>query len=306
MGCKSARYLAATVGLGIALALSGCADPAVSDTMKAIDAIGGVTLESAGAIEAANEKYEALDSEKKEQVENYGVLEESNDRLSEILYSELKQELDETSKLEASFFAQRYDMKDILQAKSEAQSAVDESNSDKYLSAYRNLESANSNFADFIDREVQSSYSKQTNDGDFPFAVEEEELAGDRTGSHYLWFFEPETMLSSSYPTSFAAMQEFADKPVKVIPFTGGGGYPYNYTWTQLPTTEITIRDSDGNEHKALVNTELKLTLDTVDPLGNIELNERPMYFFHGQDDEVKLAVKSYEGEEFYVIYERQ
>lgn len=306
MRCKSARYLAATVGLGIALALSGCTDPAVSDTMKAIDAIGEVTLESAEAIEAANEKYEALESEKKEQVENYGVLEESNDRLSEILYSELKQELDETSKLEASFFAQRYDMKDILQAKSEAQSAVDESNSDKYLSAYRNLESANSNFADFIDREVQSSYSKQTNDGDFPFAVEEEELAGDRIGSHYLWFFEPETMLSSSYPTSFAAMQEFADKPVKVIPFTDGGGYPYNYTWTQLPTTEIIIKDSDGNERETLVNTELKLTLDTVDPLGNIELNERPMYFFRDQDDEVKLAVKSYEGEEFYVIYERR
>lgn len=84
MGCKSARYLAATVGLGIALALSGCTDPAVSDTMKAIDAIGEVTLESAEAIEAANEKYEALDSEKKEQVENYGVLEEANERIAEV------------------------------------------------------------------------------------------------------------------------------------------------------------------------------------------------------------------------------
>lgn len=292
--------------LTLALGLSGCTDPEVKEAMSAIDAIGEVTIESSEAIEAANEKYDSLDSEKKEQIENYTVLEKANDRLSEILYSELKQELDKTSKLEASFFAQRYDMKDISQAKTEAQSAIDESNSDKYLSAYRNLKSANDDLADYIDREIQSSYSKQTNDGDFPFAVEEEELAGDRIGSHYLWFFEPEAMLSSSYPTSFAAMQEFTDKPVKVIPFTDGGGYPYNYTWTQLPTTEITVKDSGGNEHKTLVNTELKLTLDTVDPLGNIELNERPMYFFRDQDDEVKLAVKSYEEKEFYVIYERR
>ena len=65
MRCKSVRCLAATMGLGIALALSGCADPTVSAAIKAIDAIGEVTLESAEAIEAANEKYEALDSEKK-------------------------------------------------------------------------------------------------------------------------------------------------------------------------------------------------------------------------------------------------
>lgn len=84
MGRKSARYLAATVGLGIALALSGCVDPAVSDTMKAIDAIGEVTLESVDSINAANEQYGALDSDQKEQVENFEILKKANERIVEV------------------------------------------------------------------------------------------------------------------------------------------------------------------------------------------------------------------------------
>ena len=78
------KSLLAVAGLASVLALSGCAGPAVSDAMKAIDAIGEVTLESAEAINAANEKYDALDSEKKEQVENYKLLEKANERIVEV------------------------------------------------------------------------------------------------------------------------------------------------------------------------------------------------------------------------------
>lgn len=132
MGCKSARYLAATVGLGIALALSGCTDPAVSDTMKAIDAIGEVTLESAEAIEAANEKYEALDSEKKEQVENYGTLESANDDLSKLLYSEISEALEKFDSEKTGYFASRYDLAELNAVAEDAREALESSDEEAY------------------------------------------------------------------------------------------------------------------------------------------------------------------------------
>lgn len=70
--------------LTLALGLSGCTDPEVKEAMSAIDAIGEVTIESSEAIEAANEKYDSLDSEKKEQVENYELLKEANERIVKV------------------------------------------------------------------------------------------------------------------------------------------------------------------------------------------------------------------------------
>ena len=74
----------AVAGFVSVLALSGCVDPAARDTMKAIDAIGEVTLESMDSIDAANEQYDALDAEQREQVENYKVLEDANERIAEV------------------------------------------------------------------------------------------------------------------------------------------------------------------------------------------------------------------------------
>lgn len=84
MSKKRIGSLLAIAGIASTLALSGCADPAVSDTMKAIDAIGEVTLESVDSINAANEQYDALDSDQREQVENYEILKKANERIVEV------------------------------------------------------------------------------------------------------------------------------------------------------------------------------------------------------------------------------
>ena len=60
--------LLAATGIASALALSGCVDPAVSNAIKAIDAIGDITVESREAIELANERCAAVDDELKPEV----------------------------------------------------------------------------------------------------------------------------------------------------------------------------------------------------------------------------------------------
>lgn len=87
IGGPTTKRFAIGLALGVALmsaTVTGCTDPAVSETIEAIDAIGEVTIESADAIEATNEKYESLDSEQQEQVSNIDVLEDANERLIEV------------------------------------------------------------------------------------------------------------------------------------------------------------------------------------------------------------------------------
>ena len=80
---------AITVGLALSLLLAGCIDPAVADTMKAIDSIGTVTIESKDAIDAANEKYNSLDKDLKKEVDNYSDLNIASKRYDQLLCSEI-------------------------------------------------------------------------------------------------------------------------------------------------------------------------------------------------------------------------
>lgn len=81
---KTAAALGLTVALGLGLA--GCGGASGPDAaVKAIDAIGTVTLDSQGAIEKAQEKYDSLSEEEKTQVVNYSVLEEAQGALDELL-----------------------------------------------------------------------------------------------------------------------------------------------------------------------------------------------------------------------------
>lgn len=68
---KRSAPLAAVVGLTLALSVTGCTDPSVSATMKSIDSIGTVSIESKDAIDSANKQYDSLDKELKKEVENY-------------------------------------------------------------------------------------------------------------------------------------------------------------------------------------------------------------------------------------------
>ena len=57
---KRSAPLAAVVGLTLALSVTGCTDPSVSATMKSIDSIGTVSIESKDAIDSANKQYDSL------------------------------------------------------------------------------------------------------------------------------------------------------------------------------------------------------------------------------------------------------
>ena len=77
---KRPAPLAAVVGLTLALSVTGCTDPSVSATMKSIDSIGTVSIESKDAIDSANKQYDSLDKELKKEVENYDELKSANKR----------------------------------------------------------------------------------------------------------------------------------------------------------------------------------------------------------------------------------
>ena len=71
---KRSAPLAAVVGLTLALSVTGYA------TMKSIDSIGTVSIESKDAIDSANKQYDSLDKELKKEVENYDELKSANKR----------------------------------------------------------------------------------------------------------------------------------------------------------------------------------------------------------------------------------
>lgn len=300
MGCKSARYLAATVGLGIALALSGCTDPAVSDTMKAIDAIGEVTLESAEAIEAANEKYEALDSEKKEQVENYGTLESANDDLSKLLYSEISEALEKFDSEKTGYFASRYDLAELNAVAEDARKALESSDEEAYADIHEAIKDELSKFEKFVKDERRKSYSVDMGeDPAFPFAVPSFILPTE-------WSLKPAVMQTSSHPNWVLCEKEAVDLPLYVNFFINGSSRDYTYEVASVPTKAISVQNEDGEIVEALVNTEVRFTAAfeqwaNNDP--NKELNERPGYFFVDRDFNCCLALQNYDGEDYYVIY---
>lgn len=300
MGCKSARYLTATVGLGIALALSGCTDPAVSDAMKAIDAIGEVTLESAEAIEAANEKYEALDSEKKEQVENYGTLESANDDLSKLLYSEISEALEKFDSEKTGYFASRYDLAELNAVAEDAREALESSDEEAYVDIHEAIKEELSEFERFVKDERRKSYSVDMGeDPAFPFAVPSSTLPTE-------WSLKPAVMQTSSHPNWVLCEKEAADLPPYVNFFINGSSRDYAYEVASVPTKTISVQNEDGEIVEALVNTEVRFTAAfeqwaNNDP--NKELNERPGYFFVDRDFNCCLALQNYDGEDYYVIY---
>ena len=184
--------ITACISMLSCFALSGC-DSEVNDLVAGIEGIGEVTMESYADLEALNGKYEALEAEQKEKVENYDVLEDANERMVEILYVEIKESIEKAVSLEASFFAQYYDMSGFSAAKDAAQSAVENSDEAIYHETLVNLESEIESLDAFIETEKANSFSVQTNDGEHPFAVEESDIS-------YNMALEPIVKRSSDYP----------------------------------------------------------------------------------------------------------
>lgn len=290
----------AVAGFVSVLALSGCVDPAVRDTMKAIDAIGEVTLESMDSIDAANEQYDALDAEQREQVENYSALKSANEDLSKLLYAEIDECLDAFDSEKNGYFAGRYDLADLNAAAEKARGALESSDEEEYPDVYELMKSELSEFDKFVKDERRKSYSLDMGeDSAFPFAVPSLFLPSE-------WSFEPIMMQTSSHPNWVLCEKEAVDLPPYVNFFINGSSRNYTYEVASIPTKEITVQNENGEMVSALVNTEVHFTAAfeqwaNNDP--NKELNERPGYFFIDKDFNCCLALQNYDGEEYYVIY---
>lgn len=299
MNNRVKRTLVAALSLALCGTLAGCTPSEVSDTVAAIDAIGEVTIESQAAIESANEKYEALSDEYKEQVDNYATLEEANKRFDDVAYKLITELIENADELSSSYFAQRYDMKAFQAARDAAQSALDNSDRASYGSVYSSFLEEVNDLKAFVDTETEKSYSAQTSIGDYPFMVDESQLPEE-------WSLHPIVMQTSSHPNWIMSEQQATDLTEWVIPFIGGSGREYTFTITQIPTTEITVEDDNGELRTAYVNTELQLEQyrkEEVNRDPNKELNERPGYFFSDKSGNLVLALQNYDGEDYYVLY---
>lgn len=292
--------LLAVAGIASILALSGCVDPAVSGTMKAIDAIDEVTLESVDSINAANEQYDALDSDQKEQVENYGTLESANDDLSKLLYSEISEALEKFDSEKTGYFASRYDLAELNAVAEDARKALESSDEEAYADIHETFKSELSEFEKFVKDERRKSYSVDMGeDPAFPFAVPSSILPTE-------WSLQPVVMQTSSHPNWVLCEKEAVDLPPYVNFFINGSSRDYTYEVASVPTKAISVQNEDGEVVEALVNTEVRFTAAfeqwaNNDP--NKELNERPGYFFVDRDFNCCLALQNYDGEDYYVIY---
>ena len=294
------RVLGMTVSAVLVCSLVvGCTDPAVTETIEAIDAIGTVTLESVEAVESANEAYMALDSGQKEQVSNIDSLEEAQERLNQIAYEQLVAELNATDELHASYFAQFYDMSNISYQEQYARSVIEHTTEEEYIDALESLKTANEEFESFISERTSESYSRQTNGGECPFAFDVSALPEE-------WSFQPASMQTSSHPTWVTSHREATDLPEYINFFINGGSRDYTYQITDIPTTEIRIRDENGDIRTALVNTQVSFAAafdQSANQDPNKELNERPAYLLVTKENHMVLALQNYDGEDWYVPY---
>lgn len=297
---KPSAPLAVVAGLTLALSTTGCTDPSVSATMKSIDSIGTVSIESKEAIDSANKQYDSLDKELKKEVENYDELKSANKRYDQLLYSEITKEISHSQEILSSYFAQQFDTKEIEATKTDAQAALDASDTDGYYKVYKALKKADKELDTYIKDEKKKSYSMETYGGDNPFRLEESDLPSE-------WSFKPITLQSSAHPSWVMSEKKATNLPTYIYFFINQSSREYTYQLNQIPTKAIKVQNEDGKMQTALVNTEVQFTgqfdqVVNVDP--NKELNERPAYFFaRAKDNAIVLALQNYDGEDYYVLY---
>lgn len=296
--------LLAATGIASALALSGCVDPAVSNAIKAIDAIGDITVESREAIELANERYAAVDDELKPEVENADVLDAANAEYSEVLKESTRKLFDEAQELKLSAFAQFYGEESIAnldKAIDDAGNALMDTNTDSLQKAHDAISDEIKSFKNYIDRQEDESISRKTNKGEFPYAVEEADL-------EYGFVLSPLVKRSSDYPYDISLFEgSTTDEPSTLHFQVGANGIcAHFFSLNNIPTTVIEVQDGEGNLHKALVNTELKLSESSENwgqDNGLYPLDERSCYLYHDKDYGTTLAVKDLVGNKGYITY---
>lgn len=284
----------------LALCLAGCSSEAM-ELDREISEIGEVTIDSYDVLQDINQRYASLDDRQKEQIKNHAALDEANTRMSEVLYSELIGAIETASGLEASFFAQSYDMAKFTSAKEAAQNAVDNSDKDSYHKTLESLESEISALSAFIEAEKANSFSIQTNEGEHPFAVNEEDM----TFAHVL---NASVKHSSEYPYGVSFFEgSTTDTPTDMHFEIGDSKVcAYSVEIAQVDTICIDVETPDGEKKKALVNTEIVLSNSRNNwgqDNGMYPLEEGGSCYMFRSENGVMLAIKDIVSGDGYLTY---
>lgn len=297
---KAKLFLLACAAFSLCFALSGCVSAEARDAMSAIDAIGEVTVGSCEAVEDANAKYDALSDEDKQKVDNYATLEEANSRLAEILYAEIAKELEAAEELGESYFAQYYDTNGLNEAKANAQAAISNSESGSYGAVYKALSSEIESFEGYIAQEIAQSCSQQTNDGEYPFSVEESVI-------QYSYCLAPIVKHSSAYPVNPCFIDAETTDGTPVFDFqVGDNSCTYGYGIEQVDTIGIDVQDENGDLKRAFVNTRVDLFAPPESWSYNPDvypLDDNPCYLFSSADYGTTLAIPDLAGGEGYILF---
>lgn len=214
-------------------------------------------------------------------------------------YAEIKKEISIAENLEKDYFAQYYDLHDISTARDAAQDAINNSKEECYDEVLHDLSSENTKLSTYLDKEKEKLYNEQTTTDiayEFPFEVSKSLLPQS-------WSFEPETKQSSAYPTWIVTYEpDTTDGSPTICFFINDQSPEFSYVINHIETKEINVMNENGEIQNALVNTELKCTVNDGYRDVNIPLNERPAYFVVC-NDQVKLLLQSYEGEDYFIPY---
>lgn len=215
-------------------------------------------------------------------------------------YAAIKTELENTETLQKNYFAKYYDMNDLEKAKSDAEMAVEKSDEENYGTVLAELQSQNNAFSAYISSEVDKLYNAQTSDGEYPFAVDVQDVS---VG----FYAELLVKQTSSHPHRVDINEPtYTDESPYAHLWIDGSSRTYDYRIRNVKTKEIKVENENGEIEKALVNTQIKFTLQNRHPVNMGEeefLNERPGYLFEDKDGYWVLALKNYDNKDYYVLY---
>lgn len=138
--------------------------------------------------------------------------------------------------------------------------------------------------------------SKKTNvNSEFPYAVSEDQIADELSLS-----FKAIMKHTSKNPDwIYKSEPQYTDRKSQYDIFVDGSSPAYDYVVENIPTKTINIETEDGIQTTE-VNTEIAFT---VDPKYGINSVVEPGYFYIANDGKLYLAMKNYDGEDYYMLF---
>lgn len=247
---------------------------------------------------ALNEKD--LDTLKTVSEDTSEFLETSREKIKnyEKQYSELRNQVFKSEELLKSVYSKDADVKTLNQVLTTSNQALEEDDYTEYSDLIDKLSYQNETLSKYIKKKSDENYSDPLYGGsEYPFAVSEAKLDEDKC-----WMFDSLVKHSSNNP-SFIVKQEqtYTDKKENFSFSVGDEGVGCSYEIKNVPTKEINVETAKGKIEKAFVNTEIQFK---VLYNGNYATQlEKPAYLFVDKKGIVNLAIKNFDGEDYYMLY---